>query len=209
MINRNKKEIKLLTKLEKEILTPVTFIQGYSAILKNTNDLPKTAIDNINKIERSSERILTTVQSLLLAYEIESKNEKIKLEKVPVLATTYEALSKFIRLAKTRKINFTFSGQSTANVATNKKFFIQALSILSQEILLALQKGNIDVLVKKEGGDVLVIFKVVFDQKNQIKISETPGYELAELFLKKSKNKISFSKKDSLQTITMRLVAVA
>lgn len=209
MINRNKKEINLLIKLEREILTPVTFIQGYSAILKNTNELSKTAIDNINKIERSSERIMTTVQSLLMAFEIENKKEKIKLEKVPVLATTYEALSKFIRLAKTRKIDFTFSGQSTANVATNKKFFIQALSILSQEILLALQKGNIDVLVKKEGGDVLVIFKVVFDQKNQIKISETPGYELAELFLKKSKNKVSFNKKDNLQTITIRLVTTA
>jgi signal transduction histidine kinase len=205
MINRNKKEIKLLSKLEKEILTPITFIQGYSAILKSSNELSKSAIDNVNKIERSSERVLNTVQALLMAFEIESKKEKVKLEAIPVLSVTYDVLSKFIRLAKTRKIDFTFSGQSTSNVVTNKKFFIQALSSLSQEILLALQKGNVDTLIKKEGGDILVIFKVVFDQKNQIKISETPGYELAELFLNKSKNKLIFSKKDNLQTITIRL----
>ena len=206
MIRKNKKEIELLNKLEKEILTPVTFIQGYSAILKNSSSLQNTDIQNINKIERSAERIMTTVQSLLLAFEIENKKQKVKLESMPVTTTTYDALGKFIRLAKTRKINFTLSGQSTSNVITNKKFFIHALSSLTQEILLSLEKGNIDVFIKKEGGDILIIFKVVFDQKNQTKISEKPGYELAELFIKKSKNKISFNKKDNLQTITIRLV---
>lgn len=209
MIRKNKKEIDLLNRLEKDILTPVTFIQGYSAILKNSGELSKEAIQNINKIERSSERILITTQSLLLAYEIESKNQKIKLESVPVMTTTYEALGKFIRLAKTRKIDFSLTGQNTSNVITNKKFFVQALSILSQEILLGLEKGNIDTLIKKEGGDIVVTFKVVFDQKNQNKISETPGYNLAELFLKKSKNKITFSKKENIQTISIRLITSA
>lgn len=205
MIRKNSKEIKLLNQLEKEILTPITFIQGYSAILKNSFDFPKSAIQNIEKIDRASERVLTTVQSLLLAYEIENAKSKIKLESVPLLNTTYESLAKFIRLAKTRKIDFTFSGQNTSKVITNKKFFIHAISSLSQEILLALEKGNIDVNIKKEGSDMLVIFKVVFDQKNQINISETPGFELATLFLKKSKNKISYIKKQNLQTITIRL----
>lgn len=209
MIKKYKKEIDLLNKLEKDVLTPVTFIQGYSAMLKNSNDLSKDAIQSINKIERSAERILVTTESLLLAYEIESKNQKIKLESVPVLTTTYEALGKFIRLAKTRKIDFSLTGQNTSNVITNKKFFVQALSILSQEILLGLEKGNIDVLIKKEGGEIVIIFKTVFDQKNQNKISETPGYELAELFLKKSKNKISFSKKENIQTISIRLIISA
>jgi signal transduction histidine kinase len=205
MLNRNKKEIELLNKLEKEILTPITYIQGYTSILKNSFDLPKKAIENLEKIERSAERIITTTQSLLLAYEIENLNNKNKLESVPALATTYDALKKFIRLAKTRKIDFSFSGQNTSNIATNKKFFVQALSILSQEILLSLEKGNIDVLVKKEGSDILVFFKIVFDQKNQTKISDTPGYSLAELFLKKSKNKISFKKNENSQTIIIRL----
>lgn len=205
MINKNKKELKLLSQLEKEILTPITFIQGYSAILKNTLEIPKSAINNIEKIDRASERVLTTVQSLLLAYEIENSKSKIKLEAVPLLNTTYESVAKFIRLAKTRKIDFTLSGQNTNKVITNKKFLVQALSILSQEILLALEKGNIDLNIKKEGSDMLVIFKVVFDQKNQINISETPGFGLASLFLKKSKNKISFYKKQNLQVVNIRL----
>lgn len=205
MINKNKKEILLLNKLEKEILTPITYIQGYTALLKNSFDLPKKAIENLEKIERSSERIITSTQSLLLAYEIENLNHKNKLEPVPVLATSYDALKKFIRLAKSRKIDFSFYGQNTASVATDKKFFIQALSILSQEILLALEKGDIDVLVKKEGSDMLVIFKIVFNQKKHTNISETPGYSLAELFLKKSKNKISFKKNENIQIITIRL----
>lgn len=205
MLRKNKKEIELLNKLEKEILTPVTYIQGYSAILKNSSDISNNAIQNIDKIDRSAERIITSVQSLLLAYEIESKNKKVKLEAVSVLNTTYEALAKFIRLAKTRKIHFYFSGQNTSKVITNKKFFVQALSILTQEILLGLEKGNIDVSVVKEGGDILVRFTVVFDQKNKVDMSETPGFDLAKLFLTKSKNKITFSKKDNIQKITIRL----
>jgi signal transduction histidine kinase len=205
MFNKNKKQIQLLNKLEKEILNPITFIQGYASILKNSFDLPSSAMHNVEKIDRASERIITTIQSLLLAYEIENSKNKVKLESVPVLNVTYENIAKFIRLAKTRKIDFTFSGQSTAKVVTNKKFFIQALQILSQEILLALEKGNIDLNIKKEGGDILLIFKVVFDQKNQINISETPGFELATLFLKKSKNRISFNKKGDIQKITIRL----
>jgi len=206
MFRKNKKEIKLLNRLEKEILNPVNFIQGYSAILKNSFDLPNSAIQNIDKIDRSAERILTTVQSLLLAYEIENLNKKLKLEAVPVLNTTYENIAKFIRLAKTRRIDFTFSGQSTAKVLTNKKFFVHAVSILSQEILLALEKGNVDLSIKKEGCDILVSFTVVFDQKNQINLSDTPGYELANLFLKKSKNKIYFYKKGHIQSIKIRLL---
>ncbi|MEY2702086.1 MAG: hypothetical protein RLY43_719 [Bacteroidota bacterium] len=206
MFNKNKKEIKLLNRLEKEILNPVNFIQGYSAILKNSFELPKSVVQNIDKIDRSAERILTTVQSLLLAYEIENSSKKVKLESVSVINTTYEVLSKFIRLAKTRKIDFTLTGQSTAKVLTNKKFFSHALASISQEILLALENGNVDVVVKKEGSDILVIFKVVFDQKNQIDLSETPGFDLAKLFLNKSKNKISFNKKAHIQTLTLRLL---
>jgi signal transduction histidine kinase len=205
MLNKNKKEIQLLNKLEKEILTPITFIQGYTAITKNSFELPKKVVENLNKIDRASERVLTSVQALLLAYEIENTKQKTKLEAVAVLNTSYEVLSKFIRIAKTRKIDFHFSGQTTSKVVTNKKFFIHALSILSQEILLSLDKGNIDFLVKKEGGDILLVFKVVFDQKNQINISETPGYQLAKLFLSKSTNKISFTKKEHIQFVTIRL----
>ena len=205
MLRKNKKEIELLNKLEKEILTPVTYIQGYSAILKNSSDVSNSAIQSIDKIDRSAERIITSVQSLLLAYEIQVNNKKVKLEAVSVLNTTYEALAKFIRLAKTRKINFYFSGQNTSKVITNKKFFVQALSILTQEILLGLEKGNIDVSVVKEGGDILVKFTIVFDQKNKVDLSETPGFDLAKLFLTKSKNKITFSKKDNIQKITIRL----
>lgn len=206
MLRKNNKEIKLLNRLEKEILSPVNFIQGYSAILKNSFDLPSNVVKNIDKIDRSAERILTTVQSLLLAYEIENSNKKVKLEEVSVLNTLYENLAKFIRLAKTRKIDFELSGQSTAKVLTNKKFFVYAISSLSQEILLALEKGNIEVSVKKEGSDVVVNFKVVFDQKNEINLSETPGFDLATLFLKKAKNKISFSKRGSVQSISIRLL---
>lgn len=205
MINKNKKQIQLLNKLEKEILNPITFIQGYAAILKNSFEFPNSALQNIEKIERLSERVLTTVQSLLLAYEIENIKNKTKLEPVAVLNTTYESLVKFIRLAKTRKIDFSFSGQSTSKVITNKKFFVQAVSVLTQEILLALEKGNIDLLVSKQGGDMMITFTVVFNQKNKIDLSETPGYELAKLFLTKSKNKISFTKKDNIQKITVRL----
>ncbi len=205
MLKRNKKEIQLLSKLEKEILTPITFIQGYAAILKNSFDLPESAIKNINKIDHSSERVLSAVQFLLMSFEVENDKKKIKLENIPVLSVTYESVAKFIRLAKTRKIDFSFSGQSTAKVITNKKLFVQAISAISQEILLALNKGNVSLDVEKEGGDIVLVFKIVFAQKDKTNLSETPGYEMAKLFLTKSKNKIAFSKKDDLQKISIRL----
>ncbi len=205
MLSKNKKEIELLNKLEKEILTPITFIQGYSALLKNSFELPNEAVSNINKIDKASERVLSSVQFILLDYEIKNSKQKTNLEEIPVLSTVYEVISKFIRLAKTRKINFTFSGQNTSKVFTNKKFFTQSISVLSQEILLALEKGNVDVLIKKEGGDILIIYKVVFDQKKHIDLSKTPGFLLANTMLNKSKNKITFTKRDSLQTISLRL----
>lgn len=205
MFKKNSKNLDLLVKLEKNILNPITFIQGYVSILKNDKDLSSQALENINRIERSAERVMVTTQSLLLAHEIQEKKQKIKLEAVSLLSSVHEALEKYIRLAKIRKINFSLEGQNTNKVITNKKYFNQAISILAQEILLSLEKGTVDVLVKKEGSDMLVVFTVIFNQKNQNNISDTPGYDLAELFLKQSHNKISFNKKDNVQKISIRL----
>jgi signal transduction histidine kinase len=205
MLKKKSNNLDLLSKLEKNILTPITFIQGYVSILKNDKELSEQVIDKVNRIERSAERVMTTTQALLTAFQIENKKQKFKLESIPLLSTVHESIDKYIRLAKIRKIKFILEGQNTSNVITNKKCFVQALSILSQEILLALEKGTVDVLIKREGSDMCVNFTIIFNQQNQIKISETPGYELAELFLNKSKNKLTFSKKDNIQKITIRL----
>lgn len=205
MFKKNKKEIDLLNKLEKNVLTPVTFIQGYSAILKNNKNLSSDILEQINRIDLASGRILNTVQSLLMIYELELNKKKIKLESVKLLSVTYSALEKYIRLAKSRKIKFDFEGQNTNSVISNKKFLIQALSVLSEEIFLILEKGNISVLVKKEGSDMTINFEIVFVNDTKVKISETSGYELAKKLLNLSKNKISFDKKGNIQKINIRL----
>lgn len=51
---------------------------------------------------------------------------------------------------------------------------------------------------------MLVCVKVVFANDNKIKLSDTPGYELANILLSNSKNKISFSKNNETQNITLR-----
>ncbi len=207
MFNKKTTEIKFLEKLEKDILTPITFIQGYVGILKNDKDLSKNSVNKVSRIEKSAERILLTTQSLLMIYNLNQDNKKIKLESMPLLSNIHESVDKYIRIANNRKINFSLECQNTNKVITNKKYFNYIISILSQEILIALEKGSINLIIKKEGSDMLVIFETVFNQDNQINLSHTTGYELAQLFLKKVNNKISHTKKDNVQKISIRLLS--
>lgn len=149
MFKKNKKEIDLLSKLEKNVLNPVTYIQGYSSIIKNNKNLPSELLEKINKIDTASNRILTTIQSYFIIYDLESKKNKVKLESVKLLSAVHASLDKYIRLAKSKRINFYFEGQNTNEVISNKKYLSQALVVLMEEIFLILEKGNISVLVKR------------------------------------------------------------
>lgn len=204
MIFKKKKEIELLQKLEKNIINPVNVIQGYSSLLKNNKDLSKDVLDKINKIDSSSSRILNTIQSLLMLYEFDSKKTKINLEAIKLLSLSYSVLEKYIRIANVKKIKFDFEGQNTNTILSNKKILNHAISVICEEIFLILEKGNIEALIKKEGSDLLLIFNVYFGNISKVNLSDTPGYELAESLIYKTKGKVSFYKKDNLQRVTFR-----
>lgn len=204
IFNKKNKEIDFLNKLEKNILNPLTYIQGYSSVLKNNKNLENDVLDYVNKIELYANRIFTTTQSFLYLFELQSLKTKIKIESVNLLNIVQPIFEKYERVFKKTKIKINFELQNNFNIVSNRKYLHQVINVLFEEVFLIMEKGTVDVLLRKQGSDMVFELKIYTVDDSKIKLNQTPGYELSEYVLKNIKGRINFKKEDKMQKIELR-----
>lgn len=157
----NKLKTEFLAQISHEIRTPVNILLSFSSLIwEDVKDkVSKDLKDNYELINRAGNRIIRTIDLILNlsqiqigTYEIHPKKINVNKYFTKMILPEYEYKSK----NKGLKFNFTCSAKNI-NVESDEYMFEQIFTNLLDNALKYTEKGIIDVIVEKNGDDIVYV----------------------------------------------------
>lgn len=166
----NRLKSNLMANMSHEVRTPLTGIIGFASILHEQlegNEDQKFYVDNI---KQSGERLLETMNNILMVSEIESQKVRLRFGTANIWDITQRSVSFNKPLALKTGLKLKFTGEEKVYVYTDEVLLYQVLNILINNALKFTEEGGVTVDVIEQKPWALV------------KISDT-GVGIAEDFL--------------------------
>jgi PAS domain S-box-containing protein len=152
----------ILANVSHELRTPMTAILGIAQILLEELE-DEYVKDLISKIKKSSDRLMTTLNSILNLSEIESNSSLLYLTEYNIGRQLKNLLINYELYAKERKLNFNYL-INDRNVAAlvDERFMNQIIINLVDNAIKYTDKGRIDIIVEpvQREGNLFVELKV-------------------------------------------------
>ena len=141
-----------------EIRTPVSLIIGpLEKIMKSPVSLPSTVRDDLNIIDRNSQRLLFLVNQLLDFRKIENNKMGLRVIKMDLVFLIQEVKSYFNNLAQSKRIDYTFLHEMDSLfvwVDTDKMEKILT-NLLSNAFKFTPEQGKITIRLREEETEVV------------------------------------------------------
>ena len=142
-----------------ELRTPMTAIKGYSYELMKNPTLDPKGKEYIERVYKSTERLVNLVNDMLDVSRIESGRIDITLEKVDVGKIITDVITEFTGKAieKQIQLNFTPLGQTTFSASADSAKLIQVLTnLIGNALKFTPNGGKVGVSVQPRSGFVEV-----------------------------------------------------
>ncbi len=136
-----------LQNMSHEIRTPLNAICGFSSFLSNPDISDEKRKNFVSIIQNGSSRLLAIVSDVLTISALETKQEKVKIEKVSINPIVFEILETFEQQAKNKKIILSAKRQLSdklAEVYTDKNKLEQIITNLIKNALKYTNEGCIE-----------------------------------------------------------------
>jgi PAS domain S-box-containing protein len=146
-----------LQNMSHEIRTPMNSICGFSEMLKNPNLTHEKRNGYTDIIINSSNQLLSIVTDILTIASLDTKLEKLKLEKVNLNSVITELLDIFNQLASNKSVNiFSKNAESTSafEIFADRAKITQILTNLLSNALKFTPKGEIEVGYRIKGEEL-------------------------------------------------------
>jgi light-regulated signal transduction histidine kinase (bacteriophytochrome) len=146
----NQLKSKILSNVSHEIRTPITSIIGISKIILMDAELQPNHKELIEMTLKSSERLLNTVNKILLASEVDSDYKSVHIEKVEIISFSESIIQSLKHDADKKQISLIFLHQnSELYFYTDQHYYSQILyNLVNNAIKYTPHNGKIEVNVK-------------------------------------------------------------
>lgn len=138
-----------------ELRTPMTVIKGYSYELLKSPGLDPKGKQYIERIYKSTERLVNLVNDMLDVSRIESGRIELKMEKVEVNKIMADVMTEMSGKAAEKNIQLTFTplGQTSFSAMADSAKLIQVLTnLLGNAVKFTPDSGKVDITMQVKNG---------------------------------------------------------
>ena len=141
---------KVLSNVSHEIRTPISSIIGITKIFLQEDNLNESQKELVELTLESAERLLDTVDRILVSSKLEESNTPVHIEKIDVVKLTNQIIENFKIKASEKDINLVFLCKTKEIfVYTDQHYYRQALrNLINNAIRFTPKKGRIEVTLK-------------------------------------------------------------
>lgn len=133
----------MMANMSHELRTPLTGIIGFASILTDLMDNDNEYFIYIDSIKSSGERLLETLNNILMVSEIESNRTKIRFVQTTLSTTLNKALSFHKPIAKKAGLYLNLDGDLNLPVFTDELILYQVINIILNNALKFTEKGGV------------------------------------------------------------------
>ncbi len=149
----------ILSNMSHELRTPLTGIIGFASILLEQleDEQNKDTLFFLDNIKKAGERLLETMNNILLLAELESRHVETKFSDTNLWETIEKVRSFHQENARKSGLQITVDGEKTISTVTDRNMVIQALGIIVNNAIKFTEQGNITLGAHRLGDDHLYI----------------------------------------------------
>ncbi|UAM97928.1 GAF domain-containing protein [Polaribacter litorisediminis] len=142
---------KILSNVSHEVRTPITSVIGMTRVLLHRDKLEESEKNFVNLILKSSNRLLDTVNKILVSTRLEKDDVELVLENIDLVNLTSEILTSLEIDARKKSQNLIFLAHNKSIMALiDKHFYTQIFTnLVSNAIKYAPNNGHIEINLKK------------------------------------------------------------
>jgi len=141
----------MMANMSHELRTPLTGIIGFASILIDLMDKDNDLYLYIESIKSSGERLLETLNNILMVSEIESNRTKIRFVQTTLSTTINKVFSFHKPIAKKAGLELKIEGETSFPVYTDELILYQVLNIILNNALKFTEKGGVTVKIFEKG----------------------------------------------------------
>ena len=145
-----------LSNMSHDIRTPMNAIIGYTTLIKKEPNLPKNAIEYLDKIEASNKHLLALINDVLDMSRIESGKMELDLAKANIVKTMGEVRDLFSTQMETKGIKYTVSADNVTNkivMCDTNRLNRVLLNLISNSFKFTPEGGAVTVTLNQTGAD--------------------------------------------------------
>lgn len=162
----------LMANMSHEVRTPLTGIIGFASFLVDQLQDNPDLLFYVENIKSSGERLLETMNNILMVSEIESNRTKVRFRETRLFNVLHKSMSNNRHLALKTGLQLELSGDENIVVNTDELLLYQILNIIINNALKFTEEGGVHLIASDHDNHV------------EIKIKDT-GVGISEDFLKK------------------------
>jgi signal transduction histidine kinase len=142
-----------------ELRTPLTSISGFLEMMQEEEQaLGESGRRYLEVIRRSTERLHSLVEDLLLVAQIEAKRVELQLEQVDLSALASRAVEAVRPVADDRKVRIEVAGNGARPVHADPRRLTQVLdNLVSNAVKFTNEGGTVSVTVDNDGDSVELV----------------------------------------------------
>ncbi len=152
----SKAKTAFLSNMSHDIRTPMNAIIGYTTLIKKEPNLPKTAIEYLDKIEASNKHLLALINDVLDMSRIESGKMELDIAKANIVKTMGEVRDLFSTQMETKGIKYTVNADNVTNkivMCDTNRLNRVLLNLISNSFKFTPEGGAVTVTLNQTGAD--------------------------------------------------------
>lgn len=106
-------KLRFFTDISHELRTPLTLISGPVEYVLNNAQLPEDAREQLQVVERNTNRMLRLINQILDFRKIQNKKMKMQVQRIEVVAFTRKIMENFDSVAEEHHIDFLFETEKS------------------------------------------------------------------------------------------------
>jgi len=149
----------LMANMSHEVRTPLTGIIGFASFLVDQLQETPDLLFYVENIKSSGERLLETMNNILMVSEIESNRTKVRFRETTLYNVLHKSISYNRPLALKTGLKIELTGEESLTAWTDELLLYQILNILVNNALKFTEKGGVNLHVSEHENHVSIQVK--------------------------------------------------